>query len=166
MIRQYYRTIFGFEVLGIPVLPTLIGSFLLMSTMFMWYGSFFKEGFYFGMGITEADVTAQALGLWYPIGLVLSMSQGIGVAILLKWRNWPGVVRSAATAITAAVFFAATTFSYRLVILPDHSHELFYINTSGIVTAFTLAAVAISGLRPRVANNAKSMQPHEENQAT
>lgn len=152
MIRSHLRTTFGFEILGIPVLPTLIGSFLLMSTMFMWYGSFFKEGFYLGMGITEEHVTAQALGIWYPIGLVLSMSQGIGIAILLMWRNWPGIISSALTAFAAALFFAVTTFSYRLVILPDHNHELFYINASGIITAFTLAAVTISALRPQPAS--------------
>ena len=156
------RASLGFSIYGIPVLPTLIGSFLLMSTMFMWYGSFFKEGFYLGMGITEEDVTSEALGIWYPIGMVLSMAQGIGIAIVLKWRDWPGVLTSMATAVTVGVFFAALTFSYRLVILPDHSLELFFINASGMMTAFSLAAFAISALRPSVISENTSVSPDRE----
>lgn len=148
-MRDKLRKIFGYEAAGLPALPTLIGSFLLMSTMFLWYGSFFKETFYFGMGITEEDVTAEALGLWYPIGLVLSMAQGIGIAIILKWRNWPSILETIKTALVTSVFFATLTFNYRLVILPDHNHDLFYVNASGIITAFTLCAVAISATRPR-----------------
>ncbi|MGD1882635.1 MAG: hypothetical protein ACFB11_09990 [Paracoccaceae bacterium] len=148
-MRQVYQRVFGFSLGGIPLLPTLVGSFLLMSTMFLWYGSFFKDAFYFGMGITEDDVTAEALQLWYPIGLVLSMSQGIGLAIVLKWRNWPSMLQTVQTALVTSIFFASLTFSYRLVVLPDHNHELFYVNASGIITAFTLCAVAITALRPR-----------------
>lgn len=147
-MRQVLRNSFGFEILGIPVLPTLIGSFLFMSTMFMWYGGFFKDTFYLGMGITEEDVTAEALGLWYPIGLVMSMMQGIGIALVLKWRNWPPMLETIKTAVATSFFFAVLTFNYRLVILPDHNHDLFYINASGIMTAFLLCAVTISVLRP------------------
>lgn len=147
-MRNVIKKTFGYEVVGLPVLATLAGCFILMSTMFMWYGGFFKDAFYFGMGITEDDVTAEALGLWYPIGMILSMSQGLGVAILLKWRNWPSFVEAITTALVAG-FIAATTFSYRLIVLPDHNHDLFYVNASGIITAFILCAVVITSLRPR-----------------
>ncbi|MEM6588938.1 MAG: hypothetical protein AAF641_10870 [Pseudomonadota bacterium] len=147
-MQHVYRRVFGLELAGLPVMPTLLGSFLLMSTMFMWYGGFFKDIFYLGMGITEEEVTADALRWWYPIGLILSMSQGIGLAIVLKWRNWPPMLQTIQTALVTSVFFAALTFSYRLVILPDHNHNLFYVNASGIVTAFTICAIAICALRP------------------
>ncbi|MEM8776145.1 MAG: hypothetical protein AAGF53_13995 [Pseudomonadota bacterium] len=151
---NFIKKALGYEVAGLPVLATFAGCFILMSTMFMWYGGFFKDAFYFGMGITEDDVTAEALGLWYPIGMILSMSQGLGVAIILKWRNWPSFVEAITTALVAG-FIATTTFSYRLIILPDHNHDLFYVNASGIITAFVLAAVVITALRPRksVAND-------------
>ncbi|MEM9238861.1 MAG: hypothetical protein AAGB07_02695 [Pseudomonadota bacterium] len=148
-MQHVYRRVFGLELAGLPVLPTLLGSFLLMSTMFMWYGGLFKDTFYFGMGITEEEVTADALRWWYPIGLILSMSQGIGLAIVLKWRNWPPMLQTIQTALMTSVFFAALTFGYRLVILPDHNHNLFFVNASGIVTAFTICAIAICVLRPR-----------------
>lgn len=76
------------------------------------------------------------------------MAQAIGIEILLKCLNWPGIITSAIAATTVGTFSAALTFSYRLVILPDHSHELFYINSTGTIAAFTLAAVAIAALRP------------------
>ena len=101
------------------------------------------------MGITEEDVTAEALGLWYPIGLVTSMMQGLGIAIVLKWRNWPSLLETIKTALITSFFFAVLTFNYRLVILPDHNHDLFYVNASGIATAFTVCAVAITLTRPR-----------------
>ena len=148
-LRHNLQKTFGFQIGGLPVLPTFIGSFLLMSTMFLWYGSFFKETFYFGMGITEDDVTAEALGLWYPIGLVLSMMHGIGIAIILKWRHWPSMFEAVKTALVTSTFFATLTFGYRLVILPDHNQDLFYVNASGIITAFTICAVAIAATRPR-----------------
>lgn len=141
------KAVFSHEIAGIPVLATLIGSFMLMSTMFMWYGSFFVDLFHPLMGITEADVTAEELGLWYPIGIVLTMAQGLGVALLLKWRGWPGLLDSAMTAVVVALLFGATTFSYPLVILPEHNVQLFLINVSGLLTAWVLCALIISALR-------------------
>ncbi|MEM9331776.1 MAG: DUF1761 domain-containing protein [Pseudomonadota bacterium] len=147
MFAHRMKSIFRFDILGIPVLPTLAGGFVLMSTMFLWFGGVFVDRFQPLMGITEADVTATALGWWYPIGIALSMSQGLGLAILLKWQNWPTVKGAINTAFVASTFFGVTTFGYRLVIFPERSLELFFINVSGIIVAFLFAAITISLLR-------------------
>ena len=160
MTNNVIQKILGFKILELPVVPTFIGSFVLMANMFMWYGSYFVDQFHPLMGIVEEDVTAAALGWWYPIGMILSMSQGLGIAILLKWRNWPGYIASVTTAFTAGVFFGAITFSYPLIILPDHNHALFYINASGIITSFAMAAITITFLRKRVSQEVKETAPH------
>lgn len=143
------RNMLSFKIYGLPIVPTFIGSFLSMATMFMWYGSFFVHRFHPLMGIVEEQVTSAELGIWYPIGMALAMLQGVGIAILLKWRGWPNLWTAIKTGLTAGILFGAMVFSYPLVILPDHNIELFLINASGIITAWVLAAIAIILLRPR-----------------
>lgn len=104
---------FSLNIGGLPVIGTLVGSFLLLSTMFMWYGSFFRDSFQPLMGITEEMVDAESLGIWYAMGFVFAAIQGIGLATVLKWRNWPGVAASARTGAIAA------TRSRRLALTSD-----------------------------------------------
>lgn len=137
------RKILAYKICNIPLIGTALWSFLWLSTMFMWYGGFFVERFHPLMGIVEAQVTTEALGIWYAMGFVFAAIQGIGIAVVLKWRWWPNIIHSALTWAMLGIFFGMTVFSYRLVILPEHSIELFLINTSGIITAWTLAALTM-----------------------
>ncbi|MEM1053832.1 MAG: hypothetical protein AAGI28_17245 [Pseudomonadota bacterium] len=155
------NTILNFRVLGLPVVATSVGSFLVLATMFMWYGGFFVERFHPLMGIVEEQVTTEALGIWYHIGIAFTTMQGIGMAKLLQWRGWPGVLGAAETGATAALMLGCPVFGYRLVILPEHSVELFFINTSGLMTAWTLAAVSISALMPKRASDATTAKIHQ-----
>lgn len=143
------NNILNVRLLGFPLVATCVGCFLVLATMFMWYGGFFVERFHPLMGIVEEQVTAEALGIWYPIGIAFTVMQGIGLAKLLQWRGWPGILAAAETGAVAALMLGCPVFGYRLVILPEHSVELFLINTSGLITAYTLAAVSISALTPK-----------------
>lgn len=143
------KKILSFHFYEIPVIATLVGGFISMATMFLWYGAFFVERYQPLMGIVEEQVTAVELGKWYPIGIFLAMLQGVGIAIILKWRTWPNVWKALETGIVIGVFFGALVFSFDMIILPDHNVELFWINASGIITAWTLAAITITLLRPQ-----------------
>ena len=161
------RKAFSYKILGIPVIPTAVGSFILLSTMFMWYGSFFKDLFQPLMGITEEQVDAESLGIWYPMGFLFCGIQGIGIATLLKWRGWPNPLIAARTGATAAILLGAMVFTYPLVILPAHSITLFLINASGLIVAWTLAAVTISLLLPRsTKTNNRRESSHGVNQTS
>ena len=103
------------------------------------------------MGITEEQFDAESLGIWYPMGSLFCGIQGIGIATLLKWRRWPNFLVAARTGATVAILLGAMVFSNPLVILPTHSITLFLINASGLIVAWTLAAVTISLLLPRSA---------------
>ena len=151
----------NFKICSIPVIGTAVGSFLLLSTMFMWYGSFFRDTFQALMSITEEMVDAESLGIWYPIGVLCCVIQGIGIATILKWRGWPNVLKAAQTGATVALLLGTMVFAYHLIILPEHSITLFLINASGLVVAWTLAAMAISLLypAPRSARTRKSISP-------
>ena len=143
------RKALSYKFFGIPVIPTAVGSFMLLSTMFLWYGAVFRDPFQFLMGITEDQVDAESLGFWYPMGFLFAAIQGIGIAILLKWRGWPNLLVAGRTGLIASLFLGAMVFTYPLVILPSHSIPLFLINASGLIVAWTLAAVTISLLLPR-----------------
>ncbi|MEM9573240.1 MAG: hypothetical protein AAF996_17370 [Pseudomonadota bacterium] len=156
------QAILNIRLFGVPIIATAIGSFILLSTMFMWYGGFFVDRFQPLMGIVEDDVDADSLGIWYPMGFVFCTIQGIGIANALKWRGWPGILTSAATGAQLGLFLGAMVFSYGLTILPDHNIELFLINASGIITAWTLCAVTMSLLRPREAHM-RQMQEEKSN---
>lgn len=149
------RRVLRYQILGIPVIPTLVGSFILLSTMFMWYGSFFRDTFQSLVGITEEQVSAESLGIWYPMGFLFAGIQGIGIATLLKWRGWPRLVIAVRTGAIAALLLGAMVFTYPLVILPAHSITLFLINASGLLVAWTLAAVTISLLLPSIRNTSR-----------
>ena len=119
--------------------------------MFMWYGSFFRDTFQLLMNITEDQVDVESLGIWYPMGFLFAAIQGIGIATLLKWRRWPNPLVSGNTEATTALFLGSMVFTYPLVILPTHSVTLFLINASGLIVAWTLAAITISLLLSRTA---------------
>ncbi|MEM9009396.1 MAG: hypothetical protein AAGE59_38585 [Cyanobacteria bacterium P01_F01_bin.86] len=138
------RKVFSVTIFGIPVMGTAVGSFLLLSTMFIWYGGLFVHTFQPLMGITEEQVDAESLGIWYPMGFLFCAVQGIGIATILKWREWPNILEAGRTGAIVALLLGAMVFTYPLVILPEHSIVLFLINASGLVVAWTLAAVAIS----------------------
>ena len=163
------RRVLGFQICGIPVIGTAVGSFLLLSTMFIWYGGFFRDTFQLLMGVTEDQIDAESLGIWYPMGVLFCVIQGIGIATVLKWRGWPNVLVAGRTGATVALLLGAMVFTYSLVILPEHSIMLFLINASGLIVAWTLAAVAISLLyraprRSRAATS--SVLPGSQGQIT
>ncbi|WP_067534439.1 DUF1761 family protein [Nocardia crassostreae] len=141
------RKILSFSVFGIPVVGFVAGGFLLLVTMFMWFAAVFRDTWQPLMGVTEADVDGESLGLWYPAGILLTVIQAIGVAVLLRWRGWPTPLRATTTVAAAATLLGATVYSYDLVILPAHSWTLFLINASGLVVAWTLCALTITLLR-------------------
>lgn len=145
-MKVIVKNILSYKVLGLPLVGTIVGSFIILSTMFMWFGGFFVERFQPLMGVTEDQVDTESLGIWYHIGIALTVMQGIGIAVLLKWRGFPKVVVAAETGAIAALMLGSTVFGFRLVIRPEHSIELFLINSSGLLLAWTLAAVAISFL--------------------
>lgn len=142
------KKILNYHVLGVPVVGTIVGSFLLVSTMFMWYGSFFVGRFHPLMGIVEAQVTTETLGFWYVLGFAFAAIQGLGISLVLKWRGWPKVLVSAQTGFLLALLLGCMVFTYELVILPKHSIDLFLINASGLLVAWTLCAAGIGLLRP------------------
>lgn len=146
------RKILNLNILGIPIISWSVGSFFLLATMFMWLGSFFVDNFHHQLGIIEEDVTAEALGIWYPIGYVACAIQGLGIAIVLKWRNWPGVIQSAVTGLVVSVMLGAMVFSYQMIILPDHNVALFSIYASGLIASWTFGALIMGLLRPRFDN--------------
>ena len=95
------------------------------------------------MGIVEDDVDAESLDLWYPMGIPFCAIQGLGLAIVWHWRNWPNALGPALTGAQLGLCLGATVFSHQLAILPDHNIELFLINASGLTTAWTLGALVI-----------------------
>lgn len=138
------RAVLRIKLFGTPVFATAAGSFLLLSTMWIWFGGLFVHAYQPLMGITEEQVSAESLGIWYPLGVLFCYVQGSGIATVLKWRNWPNVLNAAKTGATVALLLCAMVFTYPLVILPEHSITLFLINSSGLVIAWTLAASIIS----------------------
>ena len=138
------RRALSFQVFDIPVIGTIVGSFLLMSTLWMWWGAFFRDTFQLLMGVTEDQIDAESLGIWYPMGVLFCLIQGIGIATVLKWRGWPNVLIAGRTGATVALLLGAMVFTYSLVILPEYSITLFLINASSLIVAWTLAAMAIS----------------------
>lgn len=142
------RKLLSVKLFGLPLLGTFIGSFVLLATMFMWLGSFFVDNFHHQLGIIEADVDAEALGYWYPLGFVFCALQGVGLALILKWRNWPNFVESAITGAFVAFLLGAMVFAYPLTIQPDHNVILFLIYAFGLIVSWTLGALTMGLLRP------------------
>lgn len=152
------RKLLNLNILGIPIIAWSVGSFFLLATMFMWLGSFFVDNFHHQLGIIEEDVTAEALGYWYPLGYLFCAIQGLGIAIILKWRNWPGTMQSALTGLVVSTLLGAMVFTYPLTILPDHNVPLFLIYASGLIASWTFGAFMMGLLRPRYSDESAEIE--------
>lgn len=64
-------------------------------------------------GITEAQVSAN--GWRMPFGIVMPLFAAIGLSLVIKWRNAPGLMGGVSTALWMAVLFAFGTSLYAFV---------------------------------------------------
>lgn len=67
-------------------------------------------------GVTEAQVSAN--GWRMPIGMVMPLLAAIGLSLVIKWRNVPGLIGGVSTALWMAVLFAFGTSLYGYVYGP------------------------------------------------
>lgn len=135
------------EIYGIPVIGTLFAAFLMFSAQWMWWGSVFKGSWpeLNGLGVEDIKVEEK----WWVVGYGILLAQAIGVALLMKSREWRSLSDSLLVTGVMGFFFAFAIAGYEVTYLPDHSFKLWALNGSGYWLGWMIAAATIFGFKAR-----------------
>ena len=78
-----------FEVAGIPVIGATLAACAVFVTQWMWWGALFNDSWPQLNGLTEADLEVPYS--WWVGGLAVIAAQVIGIAVILRNRDWPNI---------------------------------------------------------------------------
>ncbi len=91
-------------------------------------------------GVTEAQVADN--GWRMPIGFVMPLFAAIGLSLVIKWRNAPGLMGGLTTAVWMAVLFAFGTSLYSYVYGP-HMTAYLPVNLGHFLLCYGVAGAIL-----------------------
>lgn len=136
-----------FEVAGIPVIGATLAACAVFVTQWMWWGALFNDSWPQLNGLTEADLEVPYS--WWVGGLAVIAAQVIGIAVILRNRDWPNIADAITHIGGLSLLLAVPMAGYRLVYLPEHSWELFVIDGASFVIGWLLSAAIVTALKSR-----------------
>lgn len=108
---------------------------------FLWYGVIFMDGWMAGHGLTEDDGGSP---IWMVGGVVITVMQVIGLALILKWKGAAGLGDAATTAALLWALLALPFTLYAYLYLPAHNSTLLMIDASHLLVGWVVAAAILS----------------------
>lgn len=110
---------------------------------FLWYGVFFNGAWMAAEGVTPADAEAQS-PLWMAAGLLMTLAQVLGLALVLKWKGDYTMGAAAQTAAILWALFALPFALYDFVYLPSHNAAALAIDAGHLLAGWVAAAVVLA----------------------
>jgi hypothetical protein len=110
---------------------------------FLWYGIIFSDAWMAANGITAEDAKGDS-PIWMAVGLLITIVQVIGLAVVLKWKGASGLTESAKTAALLWAFFSLPLTLYDYVYMPAHDSTLLMIDASHLLVGWVVSAVVLS----------------------
>lgn len=110
---------------------------------FLWYGVLFNGAWMAAEGVTPADAEGQS-PLWMAAGLLMTLAQVLGLALVLRWK---GVYETGDAVRTAALLWALLALPFALydfVYLPAHNAVSLAIDASHLLAGWVAAAAVLS----------------------
>ncbi len=108
---------------------------------FLWYGLLFTDAWMAAHGLTEEDAGSPA---WMLLGLVLTVMQVLGLAIVMKWKGIANVGDAVKTAVFLWALFALPFNLYAFTYLTAHNVTLLAIDASHMLVGWVAAAVILA----------------------
>ncbi|NWG91123.1 MAG: DUF1761 domain-containing protein [Parvularculaceae bacterium] len=121
----------------------IVASLVFYFIGFLWYGLLFADAWMAAHGVAAeaADTESPA---WMVLGLVLTVMQVVGLAIVLKWRGVSGPVAAATTAALLWLFFALPFNLYAFTYLTAHDATLLAIDASHMAVGWVVSAAILA----------------------
>lgn len=110
---------------------------------FLWYGVFFNGAWMTAEGVTPADAEGQS-SLWMAPGLLMTLAQVLGLALVLKWKGVYDLGDALRTAAILWALFALPFALYDFVYLPSHNAVSLAIDASHLLAGWAAAAATLS----------------------
>lgn len=108
---------------------------------FLWYGVIFSDAWMAGHGLTQDDAESP---IWMLGGLVVTVMQVIGLALILKWKGVAGLADAATTAALLWALLALPFTLYAYLYLPAHNSTLLMVDASHLLVGWVVAAAVLS----------------------
>lgn len=128
------------RILGHNALAILVAALVIYGLEFVIFAVLIPGDQYMALtGLTEGQGDATRM----PVGIVMPVLAAIGLSLVIKWRNAPGWMGGAMTALIMAVLFGFSTSLYDYV-YGDHTAAYLPINLGHFLVCWG-AAGAILG---------------------
>lgn len=134
------------RIAGLSVWGILFAALVFNAISFAWYAVLFGEAWITDHGFAPGAGHAGAPA-WRLVGPLLALLQVVGLALVLKWRDWPPLAGAVSTALTMALVFALPVLAYDTVNLPDHNVMAFLIDAAHLGAAWAVAAIILTLMR-------------------
>ncbi len=118
-----------------------VASIVFFLVGFLWYGVLFAKAWMAAEGLTEEDAGSP---VWMIGGLVITVMQVTGLALVMKWKGVEGVSDAVKTAVILWALFALPFSAYAFVYLPAHNMTLLMIDASHLLLGWVTSAVILS----------------------
>lgn len=110
---------------------------------FLWYGIIFSDAWMAANGVTEEAAKGDS-PIWMAVGLLITIVQVVGLAVVLKWKGESGLAGSAKTAGMLWAFFALPFTLYGYIYMPGHDSTLLMIDASHLLVGWVVSAIVLS----------------------
>ena len=110
---------------------------------FLWYGVLFTDAWMAAEGLTPADAEEQN-PVYMLGGLLITVMQVIGLAIVLKWKGVSGIGDALKSTALLWALFALPFSMYAYLYLPRHDSTLLMIDASHLLVGWVVAAAVLS----------------------
>lgn len=136
------------HVRGFPVGAIVLATVLFNLVSLAWYAVLFGEAWITSHGFAPGEGHDGAR-VWRFIGPLLALFQVIALAVVLKWRGWPGLAGSVVTALAMVVLIILPVLAYDTVNLPDHNVLAFLVDAGHLAVAWSVAAAMLALMHRR-----------------
>lgn len=113
---------------------------------FLWYGVLFNGAWMAAEGVSAADAESQS-PLWMGLGLLMTLAQALGLALVMKWKGVYDLGDAVRTAVILWALFAVPFALYDFVYLPSHNAASLAIDASHLLAGWVAAAAVLSRFR-------------------
>jgi hypothetical protein len=113
---------------------------------FLWYGVLFADAWMTAEGVTAADAENQS-PLWMAAGVLMTLAQVLGLALVLKWKGVYDLADAVKTAALLWALFALPLALYDFVYLTAHNLSALAIDAGHLFAGWVAAAAVLSRFR-------------------
>lgn len=119
----------------------IVASLVFFFIGFAWYGFLFNAAWMGAHGLTKDDAGNP---VWMIGGLIITVMQVFGLALVLKWRGVADTGEAVQTALIFWACFALAFCGYAFIYLPAHDLKLLAIDGGHLLVGWVAAAATLS----------------------